>query len=251
MISPKALAGHLVSIIHQVLNLPYSLTFSSTFMSTPEGVEHLQLFYSSSSSWILEYGSGNSTVYAIENQKSIVSVETDYIFFRQLCIYLTQAYPCTFTRLPVFSRKNPHILFSSTCKSYNLLWINAGITGRYGMPLLKSRVQTEALARLYLMTVYQLFNDIRFDRILIDGRWRKACYFYSIFKSMELKACPYILIDDCNEPIRGLHQAVSASGLRYKTLDSEGRLILSYCDRAIKNRLLIENEFHNNLFNTL
>lgn len=122
---------------------------------------------------ILEFGAGGSTLFAIDNGKRIVSVESDKKFFDYLVLHAQSVYPM---------------------RDYRILLAKTGITGRYGMPIFfpfSPRIVEKGLS--YVLTGYSQFNDISPDLIFVDGRWRVACCLYSLiagFRSSRL------LLDD-------------------------------------------------------
>ncbi len=125
---------------------------------------------------ILEFGSGGSTLFALKNNKRIVSVESDKKFFDYLL---------------------SHVENSCSLGDSRVLLAKTGITGRYGMPILfpfSPRIVEKGLS--YVLTGYSQFESSSPDLIFVDGRWRVACCLYSLilgFKSSRL------LLDDYEE----------------------------------------------------
>lgn len=151
---------------------PPKLTFP------PEEAEALRQAYSASKV-ILEYGSGGSTVEASKLRgKSIVTVESDKQWAADL---------------DVFIRTNPKTLSCPIIK-----WVDIGRTTHWGWP-----VDTKNTANFYRYSVWPwtaIFNRNPFqggegvdslivhsdenahpDTILIDGRFRLACFWASYF----------------------------------------------------------------------
>jgi hypothetical protein len=137
----------------------YNFTFEPhPFMPSFER-NFLELQYLDSSA-ILEFGSGGSTLFAIKNNKSIVSVESDRKFFNYLMHHIKKNY----------SIHDARILIAQT-----------GLTGRYGMPLFfpfSPNVEIKGLS--YILTGYSQFKNFSPDLIFVDGRWRVACCLYSL-----------------------------------------------------------------------
>lgn len=144
----------------------------------PEEAKALKQAYSASKV-ILEYGTGGSTVEASELAgKSIVAVESDKQWARDL---------------DGFIRTNPKTLSLPVIK-----WIDIGETTHWGWP-----VDTKNTSNFYRYSVWPwvtIFNrnpfhvdehgdslvaysdeDIHPDVILIDGRFRLACFWASYF----------------------------------------------------------------------
>ena len=122
----------------------------------------------------LEYGSGGSTLFANKLGKEIYSVESDYYFYKKINNLLKR------------KNNNTQILFS-----------NIGITGSYGIPIFKHpyKFRLQRWKNYVQKPWLNLKNNKLPDLVFIDGRFRVACFLYSIIK---LKSHPKskIIIDD-------------------------------------------------------
>ena len=113
-----------------------------------------------------EYVVGASTLWVIENTKSkIISVDTDNKWINSI----------------KFSNQSPRI---------KLNWINLGDLGNWGRP--KSYEYRDQFID-YISNVWS-FNE-KADVILIDGRFRVACFLYSLINA---KINSIIIFDDYN-----------------------------------------------------
>ena len=122
---------------------------------------------------ILEFGSGGSTLFAIENNKEIVSVESDEKFFKYL---------------------NAHIARRYQNSKANIILAQTGLTGRYGMPLFfpfSPNISGKGIS--YVLSGYSRFTENRPDVIFVDGRWRIACCLYSL---IHFSSNLLLLLDD-------------------------------------------------------
>jgi hypothetical protein len=122
---------------------------------------------------ILEFGAGGSTLFALKNNKRIVSVESDKKFFDYVLSHAESTYPM----------ENSRILLAKT-----------GITGRYGMPIgfpFSPRIVEKGLS--YVLTGYSQFDSHSPDLIFVDGRWRVACCLYSLISGF---GSSRLLLDD-------------------------------------------------------
>ena len=102
---------------------------------------------------ILEYGSGGSTVLASElSGKKVFSVESDKMWYRMMKRYLRQA----------GSKSVVHLHHA-----------NVGKTGKWGRP-----VNNDMWRRFhqYPNTIWDLAHFEAPDLVLIDGRFRAACF---------------------------------------------------------------------------
>ena len=113
-----------------------------------------------------EYGVGASTRWVLENTKSkIISVDTDEKWIKTIDV-------------------------SNKCSRVKLNWINLGDLGNWGRP--KSYEYREQFID-YISNVWS-FNE-KADVILIDGRFRVACFLYSLINA---KINSIIIFDDYN-----------------------------------------------------
>ena len=123
---------------------------------------------------ILEYGSGGSTLFANKLGKEVYSVESDYYFYRKIESLLK-------------TKNNKTQIFFS----------NIGITGSYGIPIFKYpyKFRLQRWKNYVQKPWLNLKNNKLPDLVFIDGRFRVACFLYSIIK---LKSYPKakIIIDD-------------------------------------------------------
>ena len=119
---------------------------------------------------ILEYGSGGSTVLASEMAgKRIFSVESDRRWSRRLRAYLDHA---------------------GTASPVHLHYANIGKTGKWGRP-----VDHDGHSRFhqYALGVWDHPDFEAPDTVLIDGRFREAC-FYAVMLRCTIKTV--VLFDD-------------------------------------------------------
>jgi hypothetical protein len=161
----------LLTDIHHQLER-YEFTFEPHPFMPAEEREFLQNKYLEASV-ILEFGAGGSTLFAIKNNKRIVSVESDKKFFNYLLSHVEKNY----------SIKKSRILLAKT-----------GLTGRYGMPILfpfSPRIVEKGLS--YVLTGYSQFDDFSPDLIFVDGRWRVACCLYALISGF---TSARLLLDD-------------------------------------------------------
>ena len=141
------------------------------FMPSQER-DFIEKYYISANS-ILEFGSGGSTLFAINNGINIVSVESDKRFFKFLI---------------------SHIKNKSNSEYFKILHADIGWTGRYGSPLyypLAFNLVEKGLK--YVITGYAHFFDNPPDLIFVDGRWRVACCLFAIMIGCSKST---ILLDD-------------------------------------------------------
>ena len=111
-----------------------------------------------------EYGVGDSTIWALNNTSSrIISVDTDKKWINKIDI-------------------------SKNKKRININWINLGKTENWGRP--KSYEYRKHFIE-YISNVWK-FN-LKADVILIDGRFRVACFLFSLINA---KADSKIIFDD-------------------------------------------------------
>ncbi len=131
-----------------------------------EGNDYLFKKYLDNCNFYFEYGVGASTNWVLENTSSqIIAVDTDKKWIETINI----------------ANKSSQI---------KLNWINLGDLEKWGRP--KSYVYKEHFID-YISNVWQ-FN-IKADVVLIDGRFRVACFLYSLINA---KAGSIIIFDDYN-----------------------------------------------------
>lgn len=124
--------------------------------------------------FFLEYGSGGSTIYASNYCKKIISVETDYNFFKKM----------------------KKLNLTNT----NLIYINLGKTLNYGVPKKgETLLFINNFNNSYCKKPWHQMDIKNPDLVLIDGRYRVASALYSIFKN-ENNDCNYIFDDYLNRP---------------------------------------------------
>jgi len=111
---------------------------------------------------ILEYGSGGSTVLAAEMPgKTIFSVESDRAWTDMLAAYLTSA--------DVLSMPTLH-------------YCDVGPTGRWGRPKNDSGWRNY---HAYPLSVWERPDFVQPDVVLIDGRFRAACFLTVLFRATQ------------------------------------------------------------------
>ncbi len=160
----------LTDVHHQIER--YTFTFEPYPFMPAEERRFIEQHYLDATS-ILEFGSGGSTLFALENNKFIISVESDKKFFNYLISHIRDTY----------SLNDSRVLLAKT-----------GITGRYGMPALfplSPRVVEKGLS--YVLTGYSQFKNSSPDLIFVDGRWRVACCLYSLISGHNSSR---LLLDD-------------------------------------------------------
>lgn len=161
----------LVKDVHHLFE-QYSFEFNARpFMPSAER-DFLEEVYKNAKS-ILEFGSGGSTLFAIENNKEIVSVESDKKFFKYLKAHVAKKYP----------NSQAIITLAQT-----------GRTGRYGMPFFypfSRDIPSKGIS--YVLSGYSRFTETQPDVIFVDGRWRVACCLYSL---IHFSGNHILLLDD-------------------------------------------------------
>ncbi|PKQ11196.1 MAG: hypothetical protein CVT70_15705 [Alphaproteobacteria bacterium HGW-Alphaproteobacteria-1] len=119
---------------------------------------------------ILEYGSGGSTVLASEMAgKTVFSVESDKRWTQNLQAYLDQA---------------------GTASAVHLHYTSIGKTGKWGRPVDHSGYRGY---HRYPLEVWDRPDFVAPDTVLIDGRFREAC-FYAVMLRCTKKTV--VLFDD-------------------------------------------------------
>jgi len=125
---------------------------------------------------ILEYGSGGSTVLASEMPgKTVFSVESDRQWTRDLQTYLDQA---------------------GTASPVHLHHTSIGNTGKWGRPVDHSGYRRY---HRYPLEVWDRPDFKAPDTVLIDGRFREAC-FYAVMLRCTRKTV--VLFDDYGDRVR-------------------------------------------------
>lgn len=150
----------------------YSFTFEPHPFMPAKEMEFIEGEYLKASV-ILEFGAGGSTLFALKNNKRIISVESDKKFFDYLSSHA----------------KSNHSMGDS-----RVLLAKTGITGRYGVPIFfpfSTKISEKGLS--YVLTGYSQFNNCSPDLIFVDGRWRVACCLYSLISSF---GSSRLLLDD-------------------------------------------------------
>ena len=126
------------------------------------------------SKFLLEYGSGGSTIYASKFCEKIVSVETDFNFYKFL---------------KKMKRNNTQ-----------LIYINIGKTVGYGVPKNNDTfLFEENLCEEYCFMPWKIMKKKNPDLIFIDGRYRVASLLFSLINN-ENEKCQYIFDDYKNRP---------------------------------------------------
>ncbi|HTE28575.1 hypothetical protein [Flavitalea sp.] len=112
----------------------------------------------------LEYGSGGSTIYLLNYNKIVFSVESNPDFFR---------YMCSINYIKRVLNKNLHYKF-----------VDLGPTNRWGKPI--SNDYNDYWPRYY-EEIWEEINPALYkvDVVFIDGRFRVCCCMYSILKAIE------------------------------------------------------------------
>ena len=139
-------------------------------LSFPEEEANVLREYYKTASSILEYGSGGSTWYAaIHSGKKIVTVESDYEFGNALLRKLNAA------GLPSIP---------------NIIYEDIGPVGKWGRPIDPSHWNKFIH---YALAPWKRFPDLEPDVVLIDGRFRTACFAATV---LSIKRSTIILFDD-------------------------------------------------------
>ena len=140
-------------------------------LTFPPLVADVVKYYYGCAKQILEYGSGGSTVLASELvDKDIVSVESDQDWAVKLRLYIDSN--------------------SETKSLPTILHSDIGPTGEWGYP--SDRRQWRKYGS-YSMLPWIRFDALSPDVILIDGRFRAACFLASAYK---IKKQTLFLFDD-------------------------------------------------------
>lgn len=125
---------------------------------------------------ILEYGSGGSTVLASEMAgKTVFSVESDKRWTQNLQTYLDQA---------------------GTAATVNLHYTSIGKTGKWGRPVDHAGYRSY---HRYPLEVWDRPDFIAPDTVLIDGRFREACFYAVMLRCTDKTV---VLFDDYGDRAR-------------------------------------------------
>lgn len=146
----------------------------STMTSAEKEVLHS---YIASSLNYLEFGSGESTIYAssVPTVKTITSVESSEQFLNENL------------------KKNPAVARALLTGKLSFHVVDIGEIGYWGYPIDLSR---KHLWPNYSHSVFQQKND--YDLFLVDGRFRVACTLNCILNSPDI--CPIIIHDFWDRP---------------------------------------------------
>jgi hypothetical protein len=131
----------------------------------------------------LEYGSGGSTVLAWQSVKTVVSVDNDRRFLRAVTQFLSGS-----------AVRPAHSM---------LIYVNTGITKRWGFPLFKTPTRARLFRwQRYTTAPWPFFTDhgIQPDTILVDGRFRVACVLESLLHLVDRSPCTILVDDYVNRP---------------------------------------------------
>ena len=152
---------------------PFSLTLDA------ETKEWLGDFYSSGKKVILEYGTGGSTVLALESnaETTVYACETDSVWLARLMLHLAEK--------QLQGRIYP-------------VHLDIGPTGEWGVPVFRDSGFSAKRMQKFLQvatTPWRLLgrHGVNPDFVFIDGRWRKACFLAAL---LYCKSPMYILWDD-------------------------------------------------------
>ena len=158
---------------YNLINPNYSTTDKITFGSLDAGSFLKKRIINSKC--FLEFGSGNTTIFANDNKTTFYSVESDRNFF-------------------TYMRKKKKIK--------NILFFSLGFVEFYSYPLFSSKILKffyKNKAKAYASKIFEklINNSIKPDLILVDGRYRVLCML-NIFKFLKKndlsKTC--VVLDD-------------------------------------------------------
>ena len=121
-----------------------------------DGDDYLFKNYLKDCNIYFEYGVGDSTIWVLENTSSrIISVDTDKKWIDKVDI-------------------------SKNKKRININWINLGEIENWGRP------KTYEYRKHFIEYISNVWNfNLKADVILVDGRFRVACFLYSLIKAKE------------------------------------------------------------------
>lgn len=171
------LVGLIKPIFRKVFNLKKKYYISSEPYLDPTSLKY---FYNEIDKCTLyiEYGSGGSTLYVGNKNKKVVSVENDYDFYNFLKTKICNYYP-----------------------NVNLLYVNTGIVGSYGIPIFKSPTSININKwKSYVQAPWKVIYNQTPDLIFIDGRFRVACALYSIIMMRDYPKTKILIDDYLNRP---------------------------------------------------
>ena len=134
--------------------------------------EWLRQFYSAERRVVLEYGTGGSTVLALESHaKSVVyACETDAAWLSRLVLHLAEK--------KLSNRVYP-------------IHLDIGVTGMWGVPVFSGKQSmTASRMQKFLqvpLTPWKLLrkHEVMPDLVVIDGRWRNACFLAALLFAKE------------------------------------------------------------------
>ena len=142
-------------------------------------ISWMRQYYESGKKVILEYGTGGSTLLALEShQKNIVyACETDLAWLAKLMLHVSE-------------KKLQSRLFP--------LHIDIGPTGEWGVPVFNSQQFSGKRMQSFLNVAIQPWrlmrnHEVNPDILFIDGRWRKACFLSAL---LYCKSPMLVLWDD-------------------------------------------------------
>ncbi len=121
-----------------------------------DGDDYLFKRYLKNCDVYFEYGVGNSTIWVLENTScKIISVDTDKKWINK-------------------------INASKNKKRIDINWINLGEIGNWGRP------KTYKYRKYFIDYISNVWNfDLKADVILVDGRFRVACFLFSLINAKE------------------------------------------------------------------
>ena len=118
-----------------------------------DGDDYLFKQYLSNCKTYFEYGVGQSTIWVLENTECIIiSVDTDKNWINKVS-------------LPKYKKR------------IKLNWINLGDLGKWGRP------KTYKYRNKFFDYIKNVEFNIKADVILIDGRFRVACFLFSLLNA--------------------------------------------------------------------
>ncbi len=160
------------------------------------------------SNFFLEFGSGNTTIFAFKNKINFYSIESDRNFY--------------------FHLKNENIK--------NIYFYSLGFVEHYSYPLFKSAIFQKfykTRAKAYASKVFQELkkNSLFPDLILVDGRYRVLCMLH-IFNFLKINnlinTC--VILDDFKE--RQYYQVLK----NFFKITTKGRLGICFLDESVSNK---------------
>lgn len=149
---PLTVLGILRTLVADLVSLFQNYTFELLPEPFAPEVEKklLKDFFSNSQS-ILEFGSGGSTLFAVNKGKQTISVESDKKFYVHMINFLKENYPESVE---------------------NIRLANIGLTGRYGMPIFYPfSLNLFSKGLTYVLTSYCQYKAEPPELVFVDGRW--------------------------------------------------------------------------------